>query len=75
MDSDIKVTKKIVYEFSKKDKLSRFFYCSSCLKRCERCGEMKDPYNFKVSKKTNAQICEECFRKEMKEGVLKDVFR
>jgi len=35
---------------------------------------MKDPYSFRVSKKTNAEICEDCFREEMQGKVLKGVF-
>ena len=50
------------------------YYCLNCLKRCERCGEMKDPFTFKVSKKTNAEICETCYRKEMQGKVLEGVF-
>ncbi|MEA3414363.1 MAG: hypothetical protein U9Q99_02455 [Nanoarchaeota archaeon] len=58
----------------KEDRVSKRIYCTDCLKRCERCGKLKDPYSFKISKKTNANICEECFRDEMQEKVLKRVF-
>jgi len=59
---------------TKKNLISGRFYCNSCLKRCERCAEMKDPFTFRVSKKTNAEICEDCFRKEMQGKVIGEVF-
>jgi len=67
-------SKLVCKDHTKQDKLSKYFYCNSCLKRCERCGNLKDSFLFKVSKKTNAEICEECFRNEMQQNVLTGVF-
>ncbi|MCW8965399.1 MAG: hypothetical protein OQK82_01735 [Candidatus Pacearchaeota archaeon] len=57
-----------------KDKISGRYFCRKCLKSCERCGMLKEPINFKISKKTNNEICEDCFRREMQENV-KSIFR
>ena len=58
----------------KEDIISKRIYCTDCLKSCERCGKLRDPYSFKVSKKTNADICGNCFRDEIQEKVLEDIF-
>jgi hypothetical protein len=52
-----------------KDNLSGRYFCNRCLKICERCGKKKEPLNFKISKRTGADICEDCFRKEMQDNV------
>jgi len=67
-------SKLICKNHTRKDPVTGRHYCNSCLKRCERCTDMKDPYSFKVSKKTNAEVCEDCFRKEMQGKVLSGVF-
>lgn len=56
-----------------KDKISEKFYCDNCLKTCERCSMKKEPTSFKISRKTGAEICGECFRREMNENV-RDIF-
>jgi len=66
--------KLICKNHTRKNKISGQIHCSLCLKRCERCGEQKDQDTFKVSKKTNAEICEKCFRNEMQGKVLEGVF-
>lgn len=69
-----KCGKEICLTHTKQDKISKRIYCTNCLKRCERCGNTKEPYGFKLSKKTNVEICEECYRKEMQDKVLKEIF-
>jgi hypothetical protein len=65
--------KTICKSHTTKDKISERFYCKKCLKMCERCGRPKEPTSFKISKRTGAEICEECFRREMQENV-RDIF-
>lgn len=60
---------------SREDKFSGRTYCNNCLVRCERCGELKIKTSFKISPKTKAEICEDCYRKEMQKKVLGDVFK
>jgi len=44
------------------------------LRRCERCGNSKPPYNFRRSKKTEVEICEDCYREEVEKDVMRNVF-
>jgi hypothetical protein len=56
------------------DKISKRFYCKDCLKICERCGKQKKSDGFKKSKRTGAEICEECFREEMQKNAIERIF-
>ena len=56
------------------EKVTGRTYCNRCLTRCERCGGQKVGSSFRTSKKTQAKICEDCYRKEMQESTLKGVF-
>jgi hypothetical protein len=59
---------------TKEDKVSKRIYCNHCLRRCERCSSLKEPYSFRTSNRTGAEICEDCFRSEMQGEVLDGVF-
>jgi len=56
------------------DKVTNKVFCLNCLKRCERCSQLRNPKTFKTSPKTKAEICEECFRKEMHDRAIDGVF-
>src|SRR3989339_448069 len=57
------------------DKVTDKCYCSSCLKLCERCQHKKESNRFKTSQKTGAEICEDCYRLEMQQKTLKEIFK
>jgi hypothetical protein len=61
-------------DHTKEEKISGRVYCSVCLRRCERCGNSKPPYNFRRSKKTEVEICEDCYREEVEKDVMRNVF-
>lgn len=61
----------ICKKHSIKDNITEKSFCNQCLEICERCNKKKEPLNFKISKRTGADICGDCFRKEMQESVKK----
>lgn len=69
-----KCSKVICKSHTLTDKLTGKVYCKNCLVRCERCSQLKVPENFKISPRTKAKICEDCYRQEMQEAALKGIF-
>ena len=55
------------------DKISKRHYCNSCLTRCERCGTLKIGTDFRKSRKTGVKICEDCYRKEIQDSIVRSL--
>jgi hypothetical protein len=55
------------------DKLSRRHYCNTCLTKCERCASLKIGSDFRRSRKTGVKVCEDCYRKEIQEKIVRNL--
>jgi|APSaa5957512576_1039674.scaffolds.fasta_scaffold07654_6 hypothetical protein len=69
-----KCGKNICTSHTKKDTITNKTFCVNCLKRCERCSQPKNPRSFKISPRTEADICEDCYRTEMQSRAVEGVF-
>ena len=55
------------------DKISRRHYCNKCLTKCERCATLKIGTDFRRSPRTGVKVCEDCYRKEIKESIIRSL--
>lgn len=55
------------------DKLSRRHYCNNCLTKCERCASLKIGSDFRRSRRTGVKVCEDCYRKELQEKIVRSL--